>query len=373
MLKRVGIAGLAGFFVAALACAQDPGQQVNVSAKIIEFQTVKGVDTGLSAYFKRSANKQDAIGTINVPSALPGGPTTHLARPAVPNNNAIASADITFPSGYDGGITVFFDRISINAGDIEAVLQALVSQNRAVILSQPRAMVAVGSAVPTVIKTTNSIPYSNTQVVGQTPVRVISFREVGVTLSVTSPQVIDDDGNPNTTDDTYIQLAINASFLQQGQKRPIQFVTSEETYWIYEFGSRSINTTVWLRHGQVLILGGLYKNKVDRKIASLPGLSRGEDMVLGAVERVIPARLPAHPLSSTLGNRHHNDERRELVFVIRADLWRYSYAMPEEFRFEDFEDFEDLDEDSILPSDLITDLAEEMAEDSEDTGAGGEQ
>jgi len=123
--------------------AQQPApQQVSVSVKIIEFQTQIGSETGLSGYFRQKADPRP-YGRVSV------------------GNPAITSGDLTFPTTQSPTITVFLDRMTSKWGDFEAVLQALVSQNRAFILSRPKALVPVGAATPTVIQTVQEIPYDN--------------------------------------------------------------------------------------------------------------------------------------------------------------------------------------------------------------------
>ncbi|HPU99164.1 MAG TPA: hypothetical protein PLO53_14580, partial [Candidatus Hydrogenedentes bacterium] len=130
------------------AFAQAPGElpQVNVSVKIIEFQSTKDSERGLSAYFKQR-NEPRPYGRISS------------------GNGAITAASLAFPNSTTSGLTLFFDRLSTIYGDIELVLQALVDQNRAFILSQPKVMVPVGSPTPTTIKTSQDVPYENTIVV----------------------------------------------------------------------------------------------------------------------------------------------------------------------------------------------------------------
>ena len=159
------------WFAALNASAQEP-QQVSVSVKVIEFQTVKGVETGLSAYFRQRVEPR------------PYG--------RVSSGSLIRMADITFPTATTGGITVFLDRLSNHYGDFEVVLQGLVDQNRANILSRPKAMVTVGQTVPTIIQTTQLIPYEDTTVVGATAVQTTSFRPTGFIMIVMSSLLIED-------------------------------------------------------------------------------------------------------------------------------------------------------------------------------------
>lgn len=297
-------------------------KQVRVSVKIIEFQTTKGVETGLSAYFAQR-NKVRAFGRISS------------------GNGNIRSADITFPSATNSGITVFLDQIHLNDGDLEMVLQALVDQNRAFILSQPQAIVKVAEAKPTVIKTTQNIPYENTVVVGSTATQVTSFHDTGVTLQVSAPEVLDDDGNLETNEDTYIKLLVSAAVNEEGERivvalsnqaaaRPLS--DGNNAIRVPEFISRRVATSAWVRHGQVLLLGGLFRNTKNKNLSTLPWLTQGEDLAMGVAQRFIPgASALGSPLSATLGNRSTSDGRRELVFLIKAELWRRQYTVATQF------------------------------------------
>lgn len=306
--------------------------QVSVSVKIVEFQTAKDVETGFSAYFKQR-NDIRAWGRVSS------------------GNGNVRSADITFPTGRPGSITVFLDQISNSYGDFEFVLQALVDQNRAFILSQPKAMVTVGSAVPTTIKTTQKLPYENTVVVGATAVQTTSFRETGVDLTVTAPAVVDDDGNFDTTGDTYIQLGVNAAVIEEGQRITVALADTSQTgilgqgsnaIQVPELVSRSVLTNVWVKHGQVLLLGGLYRNTKNKSVSTLPWLTQGEDVLMGLAESAIPgASGIGAPLTTSLGNRNVQEGRRELVFLIKAELWKPAYTVATGMGFEPAEGAEE--------------------------------
>ncbi len=313
----------AAVFVAAPLHADDQ-QQVNVSVKIIEFQSSKGLETGLNAYFRQRATPR---------------PYGQVAS----TNGIIRAASLAFPSRSTAGITLFLDQLSSYYGDFEVVLQALVDQNRAFILSQPKVMVPVGSPVSTRIATTQNIPYEKTVVVGSTTVQTTDFRDTGVTLNVSALQVYDEDGNPNTTDDVYIQLHLSAEIKEEGQRITVAlddsvataggvFARATNAISVPEFISRSMETTVWVRHGQVLILGGLYRNTKHKNVATLPWLTQGENMIHRVADRISPlAETPRVPLTSTLGNREETESRRELVFMVKADLWRKAYTVAEGF------------------------------------------
>lgn len=337
---------LSALLAACPSSAQKP-EQVVVSVKIIEFQTTKGVETGLSAYFAKVARAQP-FGQVSTSGSL------------------INSADLTFPTSTAAGISVFLNRISLNEGEIEILLQALVDENRAFILSRPHAMIVVGEKIATIIKTTQEIPYESTVVVGNTAVQVTKFEPTGVTLQITVPDIIDDDGDWNTRDDTYVQLDVKASVQEEGQRIVIALDDqlaggvdnnnrAQNLITVPEFISRSIATHVWVRVGQVLMLGGLYRNTESRNISTLPWLTQAEDMAVGFVENVVSGTLAASPLSATVGSRKTQEGRRELVFLIKAEAWRPAFTVRDTLGFE-----ERLDAASRRPpADLIRTLPEQ--------------
>lgn len=300
------------------AYAQDQ-QQVNVAVKIIEFQTSSAKEFGLSTYFEHRVDPRP-YGIVSTGRGI------------------ITAASTAFPNTSTGGITVFLDRLSSYYGDFEVVLQALVDQNRAFILSQPKVMVPVGVATPTVIKTTEDVSYENTVVVGATTTQTTAFRATGVTLTVNALQVVDDDGNPSTQDDVYIQLKIIAEINEEGERITVAlddksssgtlFTEASNAITVPEFISRSIETTIWVRQDQVLILGGLYRNTKNKNVATLPWLTQGENIINNVVDWISPLNeTPAAPLASSLGNRNTKESRRELVFMLKADLWRKAYTV----------------------------------------------
>jgi len=344
MIKR-SVYILAALLLCGFAQGQDP-QQVNVSVKIIEFQTTKGAESGISAYFKKRITPRP----YGLVSTGPG---------------IIDAASLAFPNRSTAGITLFLDQISTYYGDIEMILQALVDQNRAFILSQPKVMVSVGAAAPTIIKTTQDVPYENTVVVGVNAVQTTAFRPTGVTLTVSALQVVDDDGNPNTTEDQYIQLKLTAEINEEGQRITIALadtfaitgaVVSRSTNAISvpEFVSRSLDTTVWVKNNQVLILGGLYRNTKNKNVSTLPWLTQGEDLVNNTLERLSPfSETPDIPLTSALGNKRSSETRRELVFMVKADIWRQAFTLYEGFGAPGGEDAapeEEGEEDIVHPT-----------------------
>lgn len=351
--------------------AQAPDiKQVSVSVKIIEFLTNKGLETGLSAYFKRRA-QTSPYGFVS------------------PGNGAISAGDVTFPTSTTAGITVFLNNITNGYGDFEVVLQGLIDQNRAFILSRPKAMVPVGvdpatSAPfpPTKIETVQNIPFEKTVVIGATTVQATEFRPTGVSLTVQAPQLIDDDGVPNTTNDNYVQLTLTAVVNEEGQRITVAlddllaansnvFSTTSNAISVPEFVNRSITTTVWVKNGEVLILGGLYRNSESRTLSTLPGLPKAESFINNAVERIVPFGIPDAPLSSSVGNNKSNNSRRELVFLIKTDVWKPVDTVASDLGFGDADEDE---KPKRSPADVISGVLESITSlpKALDSGSGDE-
>lgn len=377
VLRRIVIATLLGLLAAggvgaqeaALAPAPAKPRMVIVSVKIVEFQAEKGVDTGLTAYFLRR-NKQRDYGRISS------------------GNGAVRMADVTFPI-LDPAITVFLDRIGLSEGDMEITLQALVNESRAFILSRPKVMVKVGSKEATVspppeedppkeasygatISMTQMVPYEKTVVVGATAVQTTAMLETGVILNATVPDVYDYDGDWETFEDQYIELNVEVSVDQLGAYLVVtlddQLVgDTDNRIFAPEIISRKIKTTVIVRHGQVLMLGGMYRNTKSRSSASLPGLATAEGRLVGLAERVIPGEFLFSPLSSTLGSRSTSESRRELVFFIKAESQPSSYTVQDH----QFLDVEEEEERRVRPADVISDMIEGLQDITEGiTGEG---
>jgi len=316
---------------------------VNVTVKVVEFQATKSRETGLSAFFRSTASQ--------------------LGQ-AIDGAGEITTADLTFPPSTSAGLTVFLDRIFHSDGAIEMVLQALVDENKAYILSRPRVMVVVGGS-HSVIATNSKIPYSNTVVVGSTVRQVTAFRDTGVTMDVQVPKVIDDDNDWYSNQDTYIQLVLSASVTKEGQRRTIALddqlagsSNADNLIQVPEMVTRRINTTVWVQNGQVLSIGGLYSNTGSKSQTSLPWLTQTEDVVLGVADRVLPVSSVGSPISSTLGSNSRQEDKRELIFLIKAEVWYPDPALSlaEEFATSDEE------QKKRKPTELITDVIKEITD-----------
>jgi Flp pilus assembly secretin CpaC len=359
MRKFIFILGLLAVVGVPLAGAQDPApapapppvpigvkpEQVTVAVKVVEFVAEKGVETGFSAYFSRREEPR-------------------LWGRVASGNGAISTADLTFPSDQ-AAITVFLDRIRTANGDLEMVLQGLVTDNKAFILSRPTLKVMVGGDTST-IQTTQKNPYAKPESVGNNIVIVTAFKNTGVTLTVGVPEIIDDNMDWADLDDSYIHLVITATVTERGGDRELALDVSltgdVETLVAPTFINRTITTDVWVRHGQTLVLGGLYRNRKRKSLDTSPWLAKAESVTVSAAERFIPGNLVGAPVSNTIGNRDTEEERRELVFFIRPDVWLPSVRV--------MDPLWDMDDEEYVtpPESMIDRTARELKEKLSPTG-----
>ena len=212
------------------------------------------------------------------------------------------------------------------------MLQALVSENRAFILSRPGAVVPVRGYDADVHRNGRRNPYENPTVIG-TLSSHDEFRKTGVIMRVQIVDVIDDDGNWQTTEDTFYNCVIRAEVKELGEEIVVaeqQQLLGANQISAPTFVTRSVDTQVWIRHGQVLVLGGLFRNRKLKSVDTVPGISKLEDMTVGLAERVIPGNLLGGRASSILGNKNSEVQRRELVFFVKIEGWRQSYTVREE-------------------------------------------
>jgi type II secretory pathway component GspD/PulD (secretin) len=158
------------------------------------------------------------------------------------------------------------------------------------------------------------------------------------------------------------------------------FTRTSNAISVPEFISRSIDTTVWVRNGQALILGGLYRNTKQKNLASLPWLTQGENMINNVVSQISPMNnTPRIPLIGPFGNRSENESRRELVFIVKADVWRKAFTVTEGFGLESEEVAEgegesEGEDDVIKPKEntnFLGDFIDSLTNTDEGMGVGG--
>jgi type II secretory pathway component GspD/PulD (secretin) len=264
--------GLTGCISVASFCAEEH-YQVRIKAKIIEWKLDNALDYGISALYTRNL----AAGSI------------------------IESADLTFPTqtAIDQGVKLFFDGLSANGGETEAVLEALEEEGKITVLSEPNITVVEDHVKPAKVSTGSKVPYETTQVAGATVVQVTDFRNTGVTLTIENVEVIDD---------SYVRIQLNANVAGLTGYVAIAIDKDGNPISVPELSSRSLTNTVLVKDRTPFIAGILKTSAKLKKEQGVPFLS-------------------SIPILGYLFKSHHATKSdTELVFLITPEIIRTQIA-----------------------------------------------
>ena len=222
--------------------------QVLVEAIIVEVTADKKNELGVSFAVGDESGAETPVATTNFPGILSG--VVQLATAA----NAGGTTD---PSGLIGeGITVGVGRISDSGVSFAAILRALEGDADTNIISTPtvvttdneEAELSVGQEVPFV-----SGSFSNTGGSGAVnPFTTVNREEVGVKLAIT-PQI-------NDGDSLVLEISQEISSLAQSAAGAVDLITNK----------RTVDTTVIVDDGDILVLGGLIEDTLRESDQKVP-------------------------------------------------------------------------------------------------------
>jgi pilus assembly protein CpaC len=144
-------------------------------------------------------------------------------------------------------------------------LFALIQEGKARLLSRPRlacqsgkeAELLVGGEKPTFTTSTTTVGTSST----------VAYKEFGIKLKI----------KPTVTEDKRIKLALNVEVSTVGEAVTIGGTTT--TGLAYPLTKRSASTELYLDDGQIMVIGGLIKEKKEEDITKTPFL--GDIPILG--------------------------------------------------------------------------------------------
>jgi len=216
------------------------------------------------------------------------------------------------------GFSLFVDRVTFNYGEIEAVFEALETNENVDILSRQTVLVAEGERGR--IATVNHEPYETTKAFGSTTAQITAFRDTGVTFVTRLEKVIDNE---------FLVLLIAADVKKLGRRVTVA-LTDQGSLKVPEFDSRRISTTVVVRDGDTLILGGLVTKLVAQDEQTIPFIGPafkklGRVPVLGVLSNV----------RYLFTSRRDREEYRELIFFVTPKIERGRRVfLPEEMRYE---------------------------------------
>jgi len=180
-----------------------------------------------------------------------------------------------FVSGFDGATTnvegaagaIRFGFLNASI-DIDVMLSAQQQNIQAKLLANPRILVLDNKTA--VIKIISELPYQEiSESSGGGQVSSTEFREVGVELEVT----------PHLTRDDMIRLHLKPKFSVKAQE--VFLGTVGNTFPVPVVDRREADTTLLVRSGQTIVLGGLRKKDVSMQINKVPLL--GDLPILGAL------------------------------------------------------------------------------------------
>jgi len=308
IVVALAVLGCAAADIAAAETGQ-PGltAQARIDVLVIEWSGSDTSEIGTSIIFRREP----------------------LDNPSSTGSGIVESVQSNFPkfsSPSTLGFSLFADRIRFHYGEMETVVEAVESNEHVNILSRQTVFVAEGNEGR--IATVNRVPYETTKAFGSTTAQITAFRDTGVTFKTKLQKVIDDE---------YLVLLIAADVKEIGRRVTVALAdqTSQSTWpmssdtsslKVPEFDSRRISTTVAVRDGDTLVLGGLVtKTKVtDEQTVPVLGPALKKVGKVPVVGMLSAARY-------AFTSRREREEYRELIFFVTPHIARgYSVFLPED-------------------------------------------
>jgi general secretion pathway protein D len=188
---------------------------------------------------------------------------------------------------FGGAVPFGFNFFTFAADKFLAALNALASENRVNVLSNPsimtaenrKAVINVSTSVP--IVTSQQVPVATGGITGNAITQTVEYRDAGIILTVT----------PRIGEQGTVALDVKQEVNEVGENEPPPINSPR-------FTKREAETSVVLLNNQTLVLGGLIQNKRTRIRVGIPWLSR------------IPI------LGYLFGSVEHKIEKTELLLLI---------------------------------------------------------
>ncbi len=276
--------------------------QVLVEAIIAEVIADKTAELGIT-WAVEGASSNTPIGVTNFPDFGPG---------IVQIGGAAGAGGQVDPTGLIGeGGTFGFGRISDNGVSFAAILRALEGDADTNIISRPsivttdneEASLNVGQEVPFV---TGSFTNSGGNAGAVNPFQTIQREQIGVKLTIT-PQI-------NEGDSMLLKISQEISSIAQSAAGAVDLITNE----------RTVETTVIVEDGQILVLGGLLEDVLRESeqrvpfLGKIPGLgalfrSRKTDLVKTNLLVFIRAKVLRDAAQTTLETNAKYNYMREVL------------------------------------------------------------
>jgi len=211
-------------------------QQITVEVVILDVQLRDDTEMGIN-WDLLSDKRYDIIYRQNL--------STSRLSSTIENAGTIGDATAFNTVGRGGDLSVI-------SGTIRNVIHVIQQKREVEILASPRAMVVSGQSAN--IKAVEEIPYtevSDTAQGGQGALTSTEFKEVGVTLQVTA----------TVTDGNDIFLTVDT---EQNVK------TGESDRGVPVVDTRKADTSLLLKDGQIVVMGGLRRKEKTKSVSQIP-------------------------------------------------------------------------------------------------------
>ncbi len=233
----------------ALLAIDKPMPQVLVEIKVIEVLFIDGMNRNLSITYNDS--KAGETGT--------GKPTDLNSSAGVVNKTLSSSSDAA-------GISLDWFPYVSGTENIKTAFQWVLSGQDAKILTAPNLVISRNEEAS--LATGQDIPIQELSTTSSGTNIATTFRRVGVTLTL-APLIINDDL-------VTLRVAPEVSNVQQYQRITQGYDTTTNqavTFQVPVISIRSLDTTLTLRNGEVIMMGGLYSNRSSMQEDRTPFLS----------------------------------------------------------------------------------------------------
>jgi len=162
-----------------------------------------------------------------------------------------------------GAVPLGFNFFTFAADKFLAALNALASENKVNVLSNPsimtaenkKAIINVSTSVP--IVTSQQVPVATGGITGNAITQTVEYKDAGIILTVT----------PRIGEQGTVALDVKQEVNEVGENEPPPINSPR-------FTKREAETSVVLLNNQTLVLGGLIQNKRTRIRIGIPWLSR---------------------------------------------------------------------------------------------------
>ena len=233
----------------ALLAIDKPMPQVVVEVKVIEVLFLDGMSRNLSVQYNDSHRGKDALGNKSVLNSTGG----------MANNSLSGTSE-------SSGMNLNWHPYVSGTKSLQTSFQWVLSGQDAKVLTSPNLVISRNEEAS--LSTGQDIPIQEMSTTSSGTNIATTFRRVGVTLTLT-PLIIND--NLVT-----LKVAPEVSTVQQYQRINQGYDASTGqaiSFQVPVISIRNLDTTLTLRDGEVIMMGGLYSNRSSMQEDRTPLLS----------------------------------------------------------------------------------------------------